>query len=111
MSNRIEEAQAVVAGVFDDAADAGVDRVEFSQRIVRALDGAGFLAPDLQQEWMAAVGWRNGHGQTEQNQGYGDTRKAALADARSQPRLLGLGDEDEAAYKALRRFVSSWEEA
>ncbi|AVM66137.1 hypothetical protein M3C36_06425 [Dietzia cinnamea] len=68
-------------------------------------------ADQVHEEWMAAVGWRNGIGQTEQNQGYGDTREAALADARSQPRLLGLGDEDEVAHKALRRLASSWEEA
>ncbi|MEW1938465.1 hypothetical protein AB0331_13985 [Dietzia maris] len=127
---QFEKVEAVIAAEFDHAPDEGYDALAFAKAIARALADAGMLAGTIEnspstvagewvqipadqsrEEWAAVVGWRNEHGQTEQNQGYGDTREAALADARSQPRLLGLGDEDEAAHKALRRFVSSWEEA
>lgn len=111
MSDRIEKAEAAVAEVFDHAPDEGVDSVEFARMIVRALNGRGFLAPELQQEWMATVGWRDNEGLTEENEGCGNTRDEALADARNQPRLLGVGDDCEVAHKAMRRFVSTWEEA
>lgn len=111
-SEYIERTEAVVCDVFDHAPEGGRDTFEFAQEIIRALDKAGMLAPaPMRQEWAAVVGWRNEHGQTEQNRGYGGTREAALADARSQPRMMLAADEDEVAHKTVRRLATDWQEA
>lgn len=41
----IEQAEAIVSGVFDDAPDAGLDPFEFSQRIISALAEANLINP------------------------------------------------------------------
>lgn len=121
-SEQIDMAADAMWEAIDDTGIRGRLYREDCLYLARALAKAGKLAgttagewvqipaDQAHEEWAAVVGWRNEHGQTEQNRGYGATREAALADARSQPRLLGLGDEDEVAHKALRRFASTWEE-
>lgn len=55
MEHAIEQAEALVCGVFDDAPDEGLNSFDFAREIVRTLTEAGLLAPaPLREEWSAA---------------------------------------------------------
>ena len=86
----IEQAEAIVCSVFDDAPDEGLDPFDFARETVRALTEAGLLAPGaLTEEWGADC--------------YLGSEPEAYSERRNAEKQL--------AYEGgslLRRYVSDW---
>ena len=88
MEHAIEQAEALVYGVFDDAPDEGLDSFDFAREIVRTLTEAGLLAPaPLREEW--GIRWDDGVWEYYRNRAEAE---------------FGAGDEGTPVH----RYVSDW---